>query len=251
MPQTRKVSAFVILLREDTREMYMVVNTRKQYGAPGGRGERDKDASPLGLALREFREETGAELPHVVRVGDDAAGRPLYDVDRPEHFYDYVCYGNCYCDCYFFYKTVSADVAASLPTGVSPDPCGSEAFVTWAQPTRVWGGLRRHIRDGIKLIQARSRLWADLLTGRRAGALPRKGAPLRATKDAGLAPSRPALARRSVPPRVGLAPFCNKNAPPREAGALARCCARRPLDVCVSLRDFENMVRAAAANYLF
>ena len=161
----RKKSAFVVLVRPDTGAAYMVINTSGQYGAPGGTGE-ETDNNAFTVACREFAEETGNSLPYAMHVS--SGGVSKYVSYGPDSFYDYVMYGDCYCDCYFFYKIISPELADKLHTGPSPDPCNSEVFVGWYRPSEVWGSLRPHVREGIKMVQARSRQVATLIMPGRA-----------------------------------------------------------------------------------
>jgi len=185
---SRKKSAFVVLVRPDTGAVYMVINTSGQYGTPGGTGE-ETDTNAFAVACREFEEETGSALPYTMWLY--AGGTKRYITYGHDSFYDYVTYGDCYCDCYFYYKIVPPEIADTLNEGPSPDPCRSEVFVGWYRPSDVWGSLRPHVREGIKMVQARSRAVASLIMpGRRPR--PHKGGRERAPSAA--KSSQPAFA---------------------------------------------------------
>lgn len=158
-PWPRKTSAFVILIRRDTNQVYMVKSTKnvceESFGVPGGKGE-DCDEDAFSTACREFAEETGADVPFVESTVADQSFATKYGVADKKHFYDLIMCRDQFCDCHFFYKILPADVAETLPVGASPDPQGSEEHILWAEPTSVWKNLRPHVKNGIKLVQAKS-----------------------------------------------------------------------------------------------
>ncbi len=132
LPGPRKQSAFVFLFRP-SGEIYAVCNRRGELGAPGGKRDPE-DSSIWATARREFAEETGGVVPTGIY--------PHFEWGDPHH------------SVRIYYREVSEDAAAALPTGAAPDPEGDEVEVLWADcregPARE--RFRPHLRVALRAL---------------------------------------------------------------------------------------------------
>lgn len=152
---THKRSAFVLLVRDSDRRVYCVKGHRDDFGIPGGKGE-PQDRDDFTIAAREFYEETGHQLPFTVfkRHTHDEE-KIAYEAESPQHFYDYVAYGDVHHNCTFFFKLLDDEIASTLSEGLSPDPQEGESEVAWVDIKEIWERIRMHIQKGIRLVHSK------------------------------------------------------------------------------------------------
>ncbi len=114
-----KRSAFVILKRSDSNRILCVCNKKNKIGFPGGKEEKsDNNGLPVGSlysarftnAFREFKEETGADLPNIV--------------------FNQFHWGNQHHVVTIFYGTIDAE-DADLIGGTVNDPDGDIISCSW------------------------------------------------------------------------------------------------------------------------
>lgn len=148
-----KRSAFIVLINEESGQVYCVRGRGGDCGVPGGKGE-PVDLDDFTIAAREFLEETGAQPPGTVCLTQED-GRVAYAPLSYREFYSYVAYGDRYHNCTFFYKLLSPEACSNLPVGESPDPQGTERDVEWCRLSDCWHQLRNHVRTGIRFIQGK------------------------------------------------------------------------------------------------
>jgi 8-oxo-dGTP pyrophosphatase MutT (NUDIX family) len=149
-----KRTAFYFVVRESDRFVYCV-GRGSNLGVPGGKGERDQDVSDLGIAVREFKEETGNLPPGVITAGARFALCTKQDVPS------FVASGDRHHICTYFYRVVPDAECAALHVGASPEAgSGGEEVVRWVDLSAEWSNLRIHINRGIRLIrQSNAAIW--------------------------------------------------------------------------------------------
>jgi len=128
-----KQSVFVFLFQEDGA-VYAVRNRKGEYGVPGGK--RDPvDRGIWDAARREFREETG--------------------VDMPTGKYSFFEWGNNYHSIKIYYRNMSHEEALILPVGATNDPDGEEQETLWSRwDVSVRKSFRTHIAQAFAIYEA-------------------------------------------------------------------------------------------------
>lgn len=95
----RRWSAFVCIYYNSN--LYVIRHTDNLYGAPGGKREIDIDSTPFQTAQREFKEETG------------------YDIPTDWRFKKYTV--NSHVPIYYYYLEATAYMMDMLYLGISPE----------------------------------------------------------------------------------------------------------------------------------